>query len=609
MFSILFFIFFFTHPIINPCANAASVDNTVSAVSNSSVLEANVTESNSTVSGDASEFEWVIRNFPDVYKDEESENVYEDINSVIEDPNAPQVFADKEVTGPTYSYARPPGFMYTGSKTSQMNWKYLTNKDNVCVDNIAVQQMTHLVSELSVLLPYRSVAFLNCNSPDDLPEISLPTGRINLDVYDKLYPAKIINGDRLTPGLEFYVNNKKVRVEYELESVNIISSVDLFLNIRDKKQSFKYGQFSYRNPKYKEMFTTYALSLPFSQNILLQLSPLPSFLDLEKIPSDEDRAVPGGFATAQYCKQRKCDGGSYEGKSGTPYAFQREDYMSSVFASLNKLMTKQNKGSSLIHRSIVNQKSQFENHVQYTGLFKIEAAAFVSETQEAYNKYGQNELPHELGHTYSLKDWSGSEIPNDKLVHFNLLRYLRLGLTFGKTYINDRGSMNAGGGNGILDHYTRVNRYSTIQIHNNVKKENNTFPNKFFELLDSDERSLLFAVQDIELMAFVQNAYSQPSQVLDTQPSGRHVKVELYKDSELLDTKYVPLPEWRAVVPYSWVSGPGASIVTYYNSNKKRFYLPNDVASMPRPFVSIKPSLFQQVPEVDDLIVSKTDTT
>lgn len=589
MLYVLFFLLFFSNLFKNGFAeNTDTYKNE----------DANITNSNDT-DLPVSEFDWLIKKFPNLYNRNADNNTIEDINAIISSPKSPKE-ADRVVTGPTYSYARPSGLYYTGSKAETMGFAYITNNNNVCVDNIVVQQMTYLIDELKVLLPYRSVAFVNCKNPNDLPKISLPTGKININIYDKSYPAKIINANRLTPGLEFYVNGNKVRVEYEYESVNIISSSDLFLNIRNKQQSFKYGQFSFRQPRYQEMFTTYALSIPFSQNILLQLSPLPSFLDLEKVPTEEDRSLPGTFATMEYCGRRHCNGGQYEGVSGTPYSFQREDYIDSTYVKINKLMTKANWESRLIHRSIVNQKSQFPNHVQETGLFKIEATCFVSATQEAYDRYIQNELPHELGHTYSLPDYSGNNNPNEKLMHFSLTRNLKLAVPFNKNYRNDRGSMNGGDGIGVLDHYTRLNRYSTLQVHRNVKNDNNTFPNEFFNLLNTDERSLMFVVQGNDLMGFVQNAYSKTDPILDRPPSSAYVTFKLYKDSTLLDTKYVAIPETRISVPYEWISKPGASLVTNYFYNKKRFYLPNDVAKTPRPFIAIKPDLFETVKEDDD---------
>lgn len=544
--------------------------------------------------------EWkeYIKLFPDLaqsnFIDDANITKYENITAVI---GSPVILDNRDVIigyQNIYSYARPPSLKNEGRIATRHDEYFIANKDIVCTDVIVVQQQTQLLSNLSVLLPYRSIAIIDCLNPNnDPPSTSLKSSIKTLKLHQLERRARIVHATLLMPNLEFMIGNKRVRVEGLRDSVNIIASLDFFINIRDKEAKLAWGQFSYRNDRYREMFSAYALTLPFAQNILLQVVPLASKLDSSSYPTEQDMKLYAAYTDLFYCGERFCSGGPMTGKSGTPYAFQREDYYNNAIKGINQLMTKLNTYVSLIMRTLVNQKSQFTNHIQNTGLFMISGQCYVSETAEVFGKKIQNQLPHELGHTYNLPDYSGHGTPDDKLLSYALnTDHTLLVPWISNNYESYRGSMNSGYGDSTFQYYTRLNRYSSLLAYDSVTRDRDDLPETFWNNLNNTNmRSLMITRHNIEYFGFVINAYAPLTPLLSTPPGGSYVVIRRFLCTNELDVKYISNVE-RFVLPYEWIADREASIVITYNGNTKRLYLTDEGRDLPLPYSGIYPSLF-----------------
>ena len=484
-------------------------------------------------------------------------------------------------------------------------------KDTVLVDKITIQQRTQLTANVKVLLPFRPVIFIDGTAATEdkakLPLVSLPTTLQWYSLYnERRVLAKVIDSRHMIPGHTFTIDGRLVHIEDEYQSVNIIASCDFFVNIADKKLAAKnldVGQFSYRSTHYKHAFSEYALTLPFSQSILLQLVPLGCKLNSTEFPSVADLALPSSFADLNYCGiNRSCNGGPMTGVSDTPYAFNREDYYYRLFMDVNRLLTKRNDNVSSIMRTLINQRSQFADSIAVTGLFMVSGQAYVADTASSFKIPAtriQNELPHELGHTYGLADYSGDGI-QEKLLHYSVRRDLQLIIPFMKdTYECTRGSMNEGKGNETYEYYTRLNRYSTMQAYANVVNGNKDLPNKFWQNINNSKmRTILMVLNgSVDYTGFMINAYAPLTPLLTTAPlSGQFVELRKYWRTHEKQKFYIDTTRnSRFTLAYEWLNNADATFVLIYKGISKRFYLSDDGRNIPAPFSAIYPALYKQL--------------
>lgn len=533
---------------------------------------------------------------------DQSASDYENITAVLgeRELSRAQNYLDAKQDN-IYSFARPPNFEFDGEVAENANGVYIVQDIQLCNDMIVVQQRTHLLYEISTVLPFRSLAIIDCLN-NDPPSVNLNWAWKNFYSQNGKHRARIVHGDQLNPGSSFKIGNMTVRVEEENESINVVAAIDFFINIRDKSANLKVGQFSFRNPAYKNVFTEYALTVPFSQSVLLQAAPLAVKISAQNYPDDDDMLVATSYTDVIYCGNRKCDGGPFEGIDDTPYAFNREDYFPTVFSGINTLLTKDNRKTSLIMRSILNQKSQFANHVQYTGLFMTTAQCYVSQTADDFGDGVQNELPHEMGHTYNLRDYHGLAGPKDKLTSYALNRdnsLLEPWKDSDDINVIYRGSMNSGTGNPSFKYYTRLNHYSTLAAHRSVNLAKDDLPDEFWKNIKNPEmRSIVVTKQSKEFIAFVINAYAKHTVLLTSPPTpgdSSTVVLKRYTCDNLLEVKYLKNVD-RFVLPYEWVKNREASFVVEYNGSTKRFYLTDEARhKLPAPYYAISHNIFSRV--------------
>lgn len=481
----------------------------------------------------------------------------------------------------------------------------LIPRDELCRHSITIQQRTQLTSNVHVLLPYRSVLFLACDHKK-LPTISLPSQRqwVNL-THDRQVMGVYVDSKYMIPGEKFIINDDHtIYVEEEFESVNIIVESDFFINIHDKRENLDVGQFSYRFFHYKEAFSEYALSVPFSQSILLHMNVLGSMLDASEYPSEQQHlSLPSTFVDVFYCgKERYCNGGPMIGNSTTPYAFEREDYYNDVFMGLHRLITNNsNEELSYIMRIVVNQKSQFSTHIQDTGFFMASGHCYVMSTAKYFREnYVQNELPHELGHTYSLADNSGSDTLNDKLLHYSLRPDLTLTYPWSQTdnYRSFRGSMNNGNGDYTFGHYTRLNRYSTLQAHNTITHARYDMPKKFWSHLRSNIKTILLVCNaQKEFLGFVINSYVELTPLHNENICENCIIISKYtQNRNLVKTIKIPFDRHKPFLALSydmWLDN-NCTFTLAFRGTLKRFYFVHEGKNIPPPYFGIAAHLFTQ---------------
>lgn len=470
---------------------------------------------------------------------------------------------------------------------------YFVDDDLKCNKDIAIQQRTFLIDELSNLLPYRSVMFISCKT-NVLPKLSIRHSSYSAVINSKTYYTYVINAKDMTPNTIFLVNNRTVKIDSIESTEQILGVANLLLNIQNKNLYLYPAQFSYLSLVIRNATSEYANTLPFSQTHIVQLYTMGTILNTSRVPTKEERDQPSCFHDLVYCsKNRRCDGGNFIGKSDTPYAFQREDNITPIFGSLVDIITKG--FNKFRYRQLVSQQSQFDIGVVNTGLFEDFQTAFVSENENVFGKKVQNELSHELGHSYDLPDYSGFIGPTSKLLHYSLQFSLEVSQPFTKL-TQYKGSMN--GGTLTNGTYTRLNRFSSERIYQLMKKSQR-LPIKIKNTLKTGGSSLILVKLDKELFLFKLNIDIIPEPSFDvTYCLTCDTTVYVYRDEtrEYFEVFYVDLLLRNSVrIPSSWLNSTNFIIVKN-NFTEKMFYLHNDAVNLFKPIEAVNPNNYRELP-------------
>jgi hypothetical protein len=462
-----------------------------------------------------------------------------------------------------------------------------------CNEDIVIQQRTFLIDELTFLLPYRSVMFVSCKT-NILPRISIRHGSYNTTINSRKYSSYVINAKDMTPNTIFFVNNRTVKIDSLESTEQIIGSLNLYLNIKNKNHFLYPTQFSYLSLSYKQAIAEYVNTIPISQTYLIQLYTMGTLLNTSKVPSKEERSRFSTFHDLVYCsKDRKCNGDNFIGKSDTPYPFEREDDFSSLLSTILSIIS--SGFDKFRYRQLVSQQSQFNVGVINTGLYASDQSAFVSEGENIFGNKVQNELPHELGHTYDLPDYSGFLNPESKLIHYSLQFSLEVSQPYSNS-LEYKGSMN--GGDLKKGAYTRLNRFSSERVYQ-LMKRSKLLPPEIKNTLKTGGASLILARFEKELFLFRVNIDIIPKPVFDTTPCLTcDTTVFVYKANEKKDPNiyYIDLFLRNVVrIPNSWLNSTNFIIVKN-NFTEKLFYATDDSNNMVKPFEVVNPDNYKSVP-------------
>lgn len=527
--------------------------------------------------------------------DDSTNNEEDSLNRFGIEPSGLIQLTNKNVV----SYALPRTLFSIDHKVkkSGVSPEYQVNITSHCKDNIVIQQRTFLLSELKTLLPHRSVMFISCKN-NRLPKISLPYSLIQVQIDNKTYDAKVINSVMLIPGLGFEIDGQAVTVDTLESTYQIIGTSNIYLNIKDKTQIFDPAQFSYRSSSMKEAMRDYANIIPFSQTMFIQIYAMGTSLNTSYVPTNEDRRRQASFHDLFFCSPtRKCNGESFQGRMDTPYGFKREDNISPVYLRLHKIMTQNI--SDYRYRQTISQRSQFPKKIIENGFYCYGwRSAFVYATEKDYKaNHSQNELPHELGHSYDLLDYAGDIEPESKLIHYSLDLNLNIILPYTNKNMQRKGSMNSG--NIEKSHYTRLNRYSSEYIYERMKKSSELPKSLINDLKTGRGESLIIVNYNKDIYLFKVNINIEKEIVFMTEPClNCDTTIVVYSDSCNSDpiTYYTETTQFNGQrIPHNWLT-PDNVIVIKNEFIEKLFYLPNEAIDMIPPYPGIRPEYYKQLP-------------
>lgn len=339
----------------------------------------------------------------------------------------------------------------------------------ICDDILVIQQEATYLHNLVTLLPYRSFIVIDCRNSylDSSIVINVP----NIKTFDRdiirgtLQATYHVDAFQLYPGRTLSIGGRSISVISEEVTQQYIISVNGWLNIENKNRFHEEsGIFSMYSPKYKEHFIAYANQLPFSQSTLLQLVFLGSVPVNSSI--NDERRLSSNFLDVDFCTQKvRCDGGSFSPDETTwelAQAYLLYDYLNKKFVNY-----KQPNQQSVRSRFLVSEFVQYPTNIKEIGYFAFVYAAFVAAKPSKIDGAVDNELPHELGHTYKLPDLAGYDNFMYKHKSYRYDRDLSIDYPFDEFFVTRRGSMNGGFSNS--GYFTSFNVYSNYFADNQLK--------------------------------------------------------------------------------------------------------------------------------------------